>query len=194
MTRSKFLMIFLFFAVALGLLWQFYPLQDAKARLNEFPLAGAGFVGNDVPLNDFEATAFNNVNVLKRIYRINNENYLLTVLDGTHNRHVVHDPYYCFTGSGWEIQKQKEFNLANGTAEELILSRGTKHRTALFWFSDGKSAFRSPLEYWWKATLRRLTFGKSGQEPVLIMVQPLDSITQVNWKEVTRILNDLVNL
>jgi hypothetical protein len=196
MIRSRFLFACLFLAVGLGLLWQFYPLSDAKNRLEELPLYGPGFVGNNVPLNDFEEKAFQGVDVIKRLYRVDNENYLVTVLDGTHNRHIVHDPYYCFTGSGWEIQSKKKFYFGNDSnnGEELVLSRGTKSRAALFWFTDGKSAFSSPMEYWGKATLRRLTFGRSGNEPVLIMIQPLDSISEVNWKEVTHILGQLVLL
>lgn len=194
MTKSIILCVSLVCALLLGFLWQFYPLEDAKLRMEELPLLGPGYVGNNVPLNDFEEKIFKGVNVLKRIYRINNENYLITVLDGTHNRHVVHDPYYCFTGSGWEIEKQREIGLANGSGQELVLSRGSKQRAALFWFSDGKAPFSSPMEYWGKSTLRRLSLGKTGQEPLLIMIQPLDSIAQVNWKEVTRVLNELVVL
>ncbi len=194
MHRSTFLFVFLIIALLLGLLWQYYPLEDAKLRLEALPLIGSGFVGNNVPLNDFEEQTFKGVNVLKRVYRVNNENYLITVLDGTHNRHVVHDPYYCFTGSGWEIEKQQDVPIANGTGKELVLRRGSKQRAALFWFSDQISPFSSPMEYWWNSTLRRLTLGRSGQEPVLIMIQPLDSLSQVNWKEVTQVISDLTNL
>jgi hypothetical protein len=162
--------------------------------MDALPLSGPGYVGNNVPLNEFEEKTFKGVSVLKRIYRINNENYLITVLDGTHDRHIVHDPYYCFTGSGWEIEKQKEIPLGDGKGTELVLHRGSKMRAALFWFSDGTIPFGSPLEYWWKSTLRRISFGKSGQEPLLIMIQPIDSISHVNWKEVTHVLNELIML
>ncbi len=196
MTRLKFIFTCIFLTLVLGLWWLFYPLSEAKERLEKIPLNGSGYVGNDVPLNDFEEKLFKRVSVIKRLYRIGNENYLVTFLDGTHNRSVAHDPYYCFTGSGWEIQNRKVFNFGHGKGrgEELILRRGAKDRAALFWFTDGKSAFSSPLEYWWKATLRRLTLGRSGNEPVLIMIQPLDSISQVNWKEITQILGPLILL
>lgn len=184
MNKTTFLGICTFIAILLGLIWQFYPLIDAKNRLNILPLQGPGFAGYDEPLSDFEEQQFKNVNLLKRVYRINNDNYLVTVLDGTHNRHAVHDPYYCFTGSGWDFISKKEIDIGNGTAEEIVLKRGVKTRSAIFWFSDGKTSFASPLEYWWKSTLRRITLGKSGEEPVLVMIQPSDSIPDVDWKKV----------
>lgn len=194
MNKTLFLALTLIVAISLGLLWQFYPLTDAKSRLQALPLEGASFVGYDVPLNDFEDKNFHNVNLIKRVYRINHENYMVTVLDGTHNRHAVHDPYYCFTGSGWGIVSKNGYDFGKGVGEELQLSRGSKSRAALFWFSDGKKIFNSPLEYWWKATLRRITLGKSGEEPVLIMIQPLDSVPKVDWSKVVPLISPLTKL
>lgn len=181
-------------AIAFGLIWQFYPLPDAKTRLEALPLAGKGYTGMDVPVTDFEENFFKNVNLIKRIYRVGHENYFVTVLDGTHNRHVVHDPYYCFTGSGWDIQSKQKIPLKDGEAEQLIISKNNREKSAIFWFTDGTSDYCSPWKYWWKATLRRLTLGRSGQESLLIMIQPLDTTTDVNWKHITDILSPLVTL
>jgi hypothetical protein len=188
---QKFLWIALLVAIVLGLLWQLYPLADAKNRIDALPLTGKGFTGMDVPLSDFEQNFFKGVNIIKRIYRIGHENYFVTVLDGTHNRHAVHDPYYCFTGSGWIIQNKKEISLKHGKGEQLVISKRNREKAALFWFSDGVIEYYSPLEYWWKATLRRLTLGSSSEESVLIMIQPLDTTKDVNWKNITETLKEL---
>lgn len=192
--NSKLLWGLLAAAILLGLLWQFYPLPDAHKRIDALPLAGPGFVGQDVPLNAFEESFFKDVYVLKRIYRVDGSNYFLTVLDGTHNRHVVHDPYYCFTGSGWQIDKAIPLPIQNGTAEQLFLSKGAQKKTALFWFADGKENFHSTWNYWLAATWRRLTFGYSGQEPVLVMLQPLDNTTDVDWSTVLKTLYPITSM
>jgi Protein of unknown function (DUF3485) len=191
---KKVLWVCLIVAILLGFIWQLYPLQDAQARIETLPLSGHDYVGKDVPMTEFEQKFFKGVNVIKRIYRIDNYYYFITVLDGTHNRHVVHDPYYCFTGSGWDIVKKKEIPIKDGSAEDLIISKNGREKTAIFWFSNGAENYSSPFKYWIQATMRRLTFGLSGQEPVLIMIQPLDTTTDVNWKQITDTISPILTL
>lgn len=175
-------------AVILGLIWQFYPLTDAQQRLEKVPLAGPGFVGKDVPLTPFEEDFFKKINVLKRVYRVENHFYFVTALDGTHNRHLVHDPYYCFTGSGWSISSSKEISIPQGAAQELEIAKSGQKKTALFWFTNGSESYTSPWKYWWESTLRRLSLGRSRPEPILVMVQPLDNTTDVDWNQVLKFL------
>src|ERR1700722_3645836 len=80
---QKVLWVLLAIAIFVGLIWQFYPLPDAEKRLHALPLQGPGFIGQDAPLNEFELKFFNKVNVVKRLYRVDHENYFVTVLDGT---------------------------------------------------------------------------------------------------------------
>ncbi len=175
------LVLALFLAIIIGGLWQFYPLQDAQTRLDKVLMHGKGFDSQDIPLNPAEANFFKSVNVLKRLYKVDNKLYFVTVLDGTHNRHVVHDPYYCFRGGGWDIVKEHPFALKQGEGTIVEITKDFKRKSALFWFSNGKTAFNSPWQYWKDTTLRRLTLGSSGPEPVLIMIQPLYDTTETEW-------------
>lgn len=181
-TASIILWTGLFLAVLLGLIWQFFPLPDAQKRLNQLPMAGTNFSAIDVPLTPFEKDFFKNINILKRIYRIDQQVVFIYALDGTHNRHLVHDPSYCFRGSGWEIKTQSPFQIPGGSANLVKLEKDGNFRDTLYWFSDGKHNFKSPLRYWWDTTLRRLTFGKSGEEPLLIVVQPVETET-LDWNK-----------
>jgi Protein of unknown function (DUF3485) len=190
MNSTKFLWLFLVLAIFLGIIWQFYPLETAENRMDQLPLQGRNFSGQDVDLTPFEQTFFKGVNIIKRIYKINNRYYFVTVLDGTHNRHIVHDPFYCFKGSGWTIDSERNFPLKNGFGSLIQISKANEKKEALFWFSDGKNQYHSPLKYWWTSTLRRLTLGSSGPEPVLIMIQPSDE-RPVDWKQITTILKPL---
>jgi hypothetical protein len=169
-------------AILLGALWQLYPLPDAKARLNSLPLQGDHFSGVNAPLSDFESRFFKKINLIKRVYSLDHQSLFVYVLDGTRDRHLVHDPFYCFRGSGWETLSQKVVLIPGGHANLMELTKNGQKRDALYWFTDGQNRYTSPLRYWWETTLRRLTLGRSGPEPVLVMVQPVEK-ENLNWEK-----------
>ena len=92
-------------AVLLGTLWQFVPLTDAKHRIETLP-PFAWVRRTRHPALHGEQGYFKNVNVLKRVYRVGKQTLFVSALDGTDNRHVVHDPLYSFRGSGWQVVSQ----------------------------------------------------------------------------------------
>lgn len=187
------LWIGLIISILLGLFWQFYPLPDAQDRMNQLPLSGKGFIGKNEPLTAFEASFFKGVNIAKRIYNVAGQEFFIAILDGTHNRHIVHDPYYCFRGTGWTIDSERPFPLPRGQAALIQISKNGEQREALFWFTDGTKQYTSPLYYWWQTTLRRLTLGRSGPEPILVIVQPLSDHT-VNWDDFKKAFPELFQL
>lgn len=181
MNKTLFLWIALVCAIIIGALWQFYPLPDAQSRMDALPIKGTDFSGTNIPLSDFEKTFFVNVGILKRMYKVGNQNLFIYALDGTRNRHAVHDPFYCFRGAGYDIAEQKVVSIPGGTANLVHLTKDGMVRETLYWFSNGKQHFYSPMRYWWETTLRRITFGQSGPEPILIVVQPIDKDT-LDWE------------
>lgn len=193
-SRQVLLWIGLSLAIILGALWQFAPLDDARDRFDKLPIYGPGFVGQDIALSPWEQDFFKQVNVLKRVYEVAGQRVFISALDGTKNRHAVHDPLYCFRGSGWAVVKQETVPTPDGGTIGLVtLSKDGKQQDAMFWFSDGNKHYDRPLRYWWDATIRRLTLGKSGEEPVLVMVQPIEQ-SQLNWKEILRTFPQLLAL
>lgn len=183
--NNKRLWIFLAIAVILGIAWQFVPLSNAEARLDALPLVGVQFGGKNIPLTDFEKTFFYNVNLLKRLYDVKGELVVVIALDGTDNRHIVHDPYYCFRGSGWDIVEEKAISIPLGDASLVKIRKANEEKEAMFWFSNGTHNYASPLRYWMETTLRRLTLGLSGPEPVLVLVQPVNHLT-INEEELSK--------
>lgn len=187
------LWIALAIAIGVGLVWQFYPLPDAAQRFRDLPLYGKNYIGRNLPLVDFEKEYFRNINVLKRLYQVGDQHLFITALDGTTNRHAVHDPLYCFRGAGWELLSEKRVPMPHGDAMLLELKHEDKIQQALYWFSNGQNEYASPLRYWLEATWRRLTLGHSGPEPVLIMVQPLDK-QNLDWTALIQGFPELLKL
>jgi hypothetical protein len=169
--------------VILGALWQFYPLQDAEARLSQIPREGLGFQGQDLSLTADEASILSNVHVIRRGYRFGSNRLILTVIDGTRNRHAVHDPFYCIRGSGWEILNNSLLSVKGGEARLIRMRKNRQETEALVWFSEGTKRYPSASRYWWKTTLRRLTLGHSGPEPVLVNLQAADG-ELINWSRI----------
>ena len=191
--NNRGLWVFLAAAILLGVLWQFVPLSNAQTRLDDLPLVGTQYGGKNIPLTDFEKSFFYDVNILKRIYDVQGHFLFITALDGTDNRHIVHDPYYCFRGSGWDIISEKTVAIPRGTAGLVQIRKGDEEKEALFWFGNGTTNYASPLRYWIQATLRRLSLGLSGPEPVLILVQPIND-NYVDWQALPESFPSLFNL
>jgi len=80
---------------------------------------------------------------------------------------------------------RKPVPVEGGAAQLVRLSKKGQETEALFWFSDGSCRYPSPLRYWWQTTLRRLTLGHSGKEPVLIVIQPVGTEI-VNWSKLVK--------
>ncbi|GAB4235235.1 MAG: hypothetical protein Tsb0021_14720 [Chlamydiales bacterium] len=187
------LWIVLVVALILGVLWEFYPLPDASQRLSALPESSADFDSEDIPITEEEKKYFTDVNVIKRRYSIGDKHYFIYLLDGTHNRHAIHDPTYCFRGGGWSITKEKHIPLRNGYGTLFKLKKGNSTKNVLMWFSNERETFSSPMRYWWETTLRRLSLGGSGQEPVLIVVQPLYK-EKTDWEAFFKAFPQLQNI
>jgi Protein of unknown function (DUF3485) len=158
-------------AILGSVLWDLYPLPPATKRLDDIPKRGPGFFSRKVPLTPAERAVLGPVGIVHREYRWHDHDFYLSVIDGTRNRHAVHDPSYCFRGAGWNILSRKEIHLPGGKATWFRITRSGREAEAVFWFSDGLVRYPSVFTYWWETALRRLTLGHSGPEPVLVVLQ-----------------------
>lgn len=191
--KEYFLWVLLIGALLLGTLWQFYPLPNAEKRLDKLPIQGPYFQGSMVPLIGPEEEIFKNVNVVKRIYDVGGQNIFVYLLDGTNDRHPIHDPTYCFRGAGWIVDSSTPFPLQKGEGMLYTISKGAQKKEALLWFTDGTRFYSSPWTYWWETTLRRLSLGASGEEPVLIVIQPLGTY-KINWETLMQQFSEIESI
>lgn len=158
-------------AIGCGTMWALYPLPDAGQRLERVPRSGAGFRSVDVTLTPTELQALGRVNLVHRNYDVSGQSFYATLIDGTKDRHAVHDPRYCFQGAGWTVIAERKLALPGGEANWVRAMHGDREVQALFWFSDGAKRYTSVVRYWGQTTLRRMTLGHSGAEPVLVVLQ-----------------------
>ena len=52
-------------------------------------------------------------------------------MDGSQERHAIHDPLYGFRGAGWEVSQSPLLSVPSGNARHLSLSKGTVSAEAL---------------------------------------------------------------
>jgi EpsI family protein len=181
-SSHRLLWIALALSVVLALSWQLFPLADSGDRLQQLPPQGWRLISRDMPLTPTEKSIFGQARVLKRLYQADGQRVVLVGIDGSQERHAVHDPLYCFRGAGWEVESKIDLSVPGGVARRLILGKGPEKAEAVYWISNGQVRHTSPLRYWWQATWRRLTLGRSGAEPVLIILQPATG-EGVRWEK-----------
>lgn len=176
MGQKQILLLFsaLLLLVLVALFVRALDLPDASERIARFPKQGPMFQSISVPLTDFEKDMLGGAKGYKAIYLWQGLRYAYTMIDGTHNRQAVHDPRYCFRGAGWTILTDVSVDFSGGKARRVKLSQDEVQSEALFFYSDGENVFDRPLEYWMRATMRRWLRRFGGEEPVLVMIQPVD--------------------
>lgn len=170
-------------AAALGLLVlesRYTPPGVSETRLNSLPLSGPGFIGHNIAFNTAEVAFIGPAHALKRSYNLSGIPTTIILIDGTLNRHAVHDPSYCYKGMGYTILKEEALPINGGHGRLLKLEKAGEHRTVAFWFTDGHTHHASLPLYILQTALHRLTFGLMGEPPLLVMVEPASS-TPLNW-------------
>lgn len=186
------LWILLAVVVGLGALWS-APLPDGAPRLAALPMKGLFYVSRMTPLTSAEEAAFRGLNVVRRDVVLRGRPLALTIIDGTRNRHAVHDPLFCVRGAGLDITGERLVPLEHGVAREVRVRGRDEQATVLFWFTDGHTCHASPARYWVQTTVRRLTRGASGPEPLLVLIvapgaaAPAWETLLAGWPELTRL-------
>jgi hypothetical protein len=168
------------------------PLPLSASRIDHLPAAGTAYQSVEIPLQGAEVDFFRGARVVKRLYRTaDHSTFVVLGIDGSGNRHAVHDPLFCFRGAGWVQQAAEVVPLARGEGKRVRFVRGTEEWEAIYWFTDGQSQHGSPLRAWLQSAARRLTRGYSGPEPVLVVVQPGET-TRIPWSSASRWFSSLL--
>lgn len=182
-----------FIAIVLGALMELFPSLEGVSRVDLLSKSGLGYASHEIPLTDAEVSLYEHTTVSKRWYQFGPHSFALVVVDASRNRHAVHDPLYCFRGSGWLIRSKEVFELEGGKACLLRMTKNSESHETIYWFSTGTSRHASVFRYWLQTTLRRLTLGRSGQEPVMIILQSLGEDSP-DWRTIVDQFGPLYDL
>lgn len=167
-------------ALSLNLLWS-GPIADASDRLAKLRTEGLFFKSVDLPLSPGEKATFREATVIRRLVTFSDQSVVMTVIDATRDRHVLHDPLFCFRSAGMKVGERRRMNLPKGWGVEAVVTGTEEPRHVLSWFSDGSIQHGSPLRAWGQSILRRITRGNSGPEPV-IAILTVSSATPPDWE------------
>jgi hypothetical protein len=187
-TKKMFLYGAAGFAVLVTLIWPMLPMVGGEDRLSSIPMSGPEFESREVQLKEHEIEFLDGAQAIQRIIKPRGGPKLsMSVVDGSGNRHAVHDPSYCFAGGGWKMAQEHEVALSSGHALLMTLEKEGETMEAMWFFDDGREQFTSSLTYWIKASMRRATRGLSGPEPVLVMfrVEPGQRVDWRRFRQVT---------
>ena len=175
MIRKHIMAIVLISSLALCGLWEWSPLKDASDRIAAIPEHGATFSSRSIPLTELEVESLQGATAIKRLYAQQKQLVWFLCVDGSKNRNAVHDPSYCLLAGGWSIETKDEIAIPGGVAQRISFRRADETTQMLYWFYDGESCYHSLPHYWFDTTLRRITLGQSGDEPVLFILRPHQS-------------------
>ena len=146
---------------------------------------------SETPLTEAKRRVFAKAAVVHRRYEIGGTRELyVTLIDGSKDRHAVHDPRYCFQGAGWRVLTEQRRAIPGGEAHWVRAASDDARAEAAFWFADGERRYASLPRYLWNSMLRRMSFGKLGGKPVLVVVQSLDG-TEIDWTQVEEMIGTL---
>lgn len=173
---------FLVVAIVLTMVWDRIELPNADQRVKEALKETANLTVTPLEPTEAEKEILGSALVAKNVYQARGEQFLVIVLDGSSNRQAVHDPRHCFHSGGWTIESESHFDLPQGNATHLYIRQRNQQTGVLYWYSDGQQQHSSPWQYWLTSTLRRLTFGYSGDEQLLVLVQKVTPVQVTNWE------------
>lgn len=176
--------------IVCGSMWSLLPLDTAADRLALVPLEAGEFRGREVALNERELKVLGRVDHLHREYEMAGRSVYVTLIDGSRDRHAVHDPRYCFRGAGWTVRAEEKRPLPGGEATWLRAERDGEVAEAAFWFSDGRKRHSSLPVYLGNTVLRRVSFGRLGSRPVLVVVQSFAE-APMEWTQVEEMVGVL---
>jgi hypothetical protein len=193
MVKVRWLAVALISAITVGLLNDHYVDHRFGSALKTIPSVGFGYESQDVPLTSGEKTRLSNVDVVKRLYRVGDQELLFTAIDASRDRHAIHDPLYCFYGGGWAVLRDGRLEVANGQSRYVLMGKKGESAEMVYWFTDGQKRHASIIRYWLQTTARRLSFGTFGSEPIMVTLQPVGN-QRINWPRIMRQLPFMTEL
>jgi hypothetical protein len=119
-------------AAVVTFVWPWIPVPTAANRLAAMPTSSPDFHARRLEVSAADRAFLGKAQAVQSLIVMRGGGRLvLTVIDGSQNRHAVHDPNYCLAGAGWRIHAQQDVKVPSGHATWVSLARDAQTSEAL---------------------------------------------------------------
>ncbi len=134
--------------------------EDPLIDLSKVPLQIGDWHGEDQPLDFTEAKIAEKSSFIKRRYMRGTDEIWVIGVSAAEDRHNVHHPRYCYTGSGWNVVRSQTINGSHHSATEVVLQKKDAGKAYFnlerYWFTDGEKSEASYFFQLWNTFEDRL--------------------------------------
>ncbi len=137
-------------AAVLLVLWMDYNQAQTVSGidLSQIPYDIDGWRGEEMPKSDDDQKRADAGDLVIRKYSLKENNIYLVVIQERGDRHRVHSPLNCYTGSGWNLMEKDEILHSRGFhVRKLLVNKKDAYRMAYYWFTNGKTHSTGFLEH-----------------------------------------------
>jgi EpsI family protein len=144
-------MVFIILLIAILLvLWMDYNQNKTTSGidLSRIPNTIDGWESIEMPKNGDDQKRADAGDLVIRKYSIKENNIYLVAIQERGDRHRVHSPLNCYTGSGWNLLEKSEILHSHGFhVRRLLVNKGDTYRLVYYWFTNGKNHSTGFLEH-----------------------------------------------
>ena len=143
------ILVILFAAVVLVLWMDFNQKRTVSGvDLSQIPNVIEGWEAEEMPKSDDDQKRADAGDLVIRRYTSNDYHMYLVAIQERGDRHRVHSPLNCYTGSGWHLLEKNEILLSRGfRVRRLLVNKGDDYRLVYYWFTNGKTHSTGFLEH-----------------------------------------------
>lgn len=145
----KIIFIILLAAVLL-VLWMDYNQNRTVSGidLSRIPNTIEGWEAVETPKSDDDQKRADAGDLVIRRYAEKENHIYLVAIQERGDRHRVHSPLNCYTGSGWNLLEKKEVILSSDfRVRRLLVNKGDAYRLVYYWFTNGSAHSTGFLEH-----------------------------------------------
>lgn len=116
--------------------------------LSGIPSAIGGWTVEEMPKNDDDQKRADAGDLVLRRYSLKENSLFLVAIQERGDRHRVHSPLNCYTGSGWNLLEKNEILHSRGFhLRRLLVNKGDDYRLVYYWFTNGITHSTGFLEH-----------------------------------------------
>lgn len=137
-------------AAVLLVLWMDYNQNRTISGLDlsQIPNSIDGWKAVETPKSDDDQKRADAGDLVIRRYSMKENNIYLVVIQERGDRHRVHSPLNCYTGSGWNLLEKSEILHSCGfRVRRLLVNKEDAYRLVYYWFTNGKTHSTGFLEH-----------------------------------------------